>query len=324
MINPSDTIIAYLTDKDIRHHATSGGIGSGVVKELFKRGLIKSAISHIYNQENHRYTPIIIHKEEDYVVSGSIYHEINLIKFVSENIKNIKSPFACFALPCQVTPIKHILDKHNIESYIIELTCSSQQSFEATEFLIKNCNLTTEQILSIRYRGGGWPGGITITLKNGTSVFLDNNTSLWTQIFHSHLFIMPRCFFCSPTRNTGSDLILADPWMIDQPAKEKEGRSLCRVKTPKMSSLLSYMANDGLIACEKRSEDDFRYSQMGTIIRKNFNFRHPKITRFTRDLLRNKPYRKIVLSNIYFFKLHCFVYKTIFRVLHKVDYIFNR
>lgn len=324
MIKPSDTIIAYFADTVIRHKATSGGVGSCIIKELFNRKRINSSISFKFDKENLKYSPELIQSYDDYAVSGSIYHEINLINFIKENIGNIKSPFACFALPCQVTPIKSILDKNNIESYIIELTCSSQQRYEATEFLIKKSNINKKDISMIRYRGNGWPGGTHITLHNGESIFFDNTNSIWTKIFHSHLFIVQRCFLCSPTKETASDIILADPWNIDHPKDEKEGRSLCFIKTLKMASLLNELADESAIIYEKRDRTDFLRSQLGVIIRKNFNLKHKGLTKLNKKILNSELYRNIVLKSDFTFKLHCFIYKYTFRILHKIEKTLNK
>lgn len=324
MIHKERSIIAYYADPAIRHQATSGGIGSGIIKELFNRKKINSAISYRFETNELKYIPRIITDSNSYTVSGSIYHEINLIGFIKENVGNIISPFACFSLPCQVEPIKRILEKHNIESYIIELTCSSQQSYEATEFLIKREGLKKEDISMIRYRGNGWPGGVTITTKGGKHFFFDNNNSIWTKIFHSHLFIMPRCFFCSPTKKTTSDIIIADPWNIDKPGEEKEGRTLCYIKTEKMASFLNEIFSDSLFSYEAIDNDALYNSQRGTIVRKKFNLKHNKLTRITKNLFTSRLYRSIALKNNTIFGVHCFIYKYVFKILHKIEKTINR
>lgn len=226
MVETDNILLAFSTNTSTRHHSTSGGIGNSIVQHLFNTKRIKSAISFKFQQETLEYIPYIANDINEYKVLGSIYHEINLIRFIKENIGEIKSPFACFALPCQVTPILSILKKAKIEAYIIELTCSSQQSIEATQYLIKRSGISLNDIQDIKYRGGGWPSGIRIITKDNKEMFYHNNNSLWTKIFHSHLFIQSRCFFCSTEKRTGADLQLADPWGIDLIDSQTEGRSL--------------------------------------------------------------------------------------------------
>ena len=150
MIQNNDIILAYSNASVVRKMATSGGIGSHVLQYLFATGAVRSAVSYEFDVCSLKYQPCVITSADDYQIVGSIYHEINLYKFIKENLHLIKSPFLCFALPCQVNPIKTLLDKQGIESYIIELTCSSQQTFEATEYLLQRVGVDKEQVLSIR------------------------------------------------------------------------------------------------------------------------------------------------------------------------------
>lgn len=319
IIQCDDVILAYSNDVEIRYSATSGGIGSVLVHRMFERGIINSAISYEYNNKSLKYIPRIITSSKEYTVSGSIYHEISLYAYIREHINEIKSPFLCFALPCQVNPIKKLLDDNGIISYIIELTCSSQQSFEATEYMLKRVGVKKSDVSFLRYRGEGWPGGIRIELNNGTCVKVPNNDSVWTKIFHSHLFIMPRCFFCQPVRKTASDIKLADPWGIDFIGKETKGRSLCHVKSNNMAEILNEMFNDGLIVYENREKSDFLYSQRGIIARKKYNLRHPQITKWVKAILSNGLYRKIILSSTFFFRVHCYIYTHGYRYLYKME-----
>lgn len=190
------TYVGYAVDSTVRHLATSGGVGSSLLKYLFDKGDICTSITFDYDDKALRYVPRLIYRYEDYRMTGSIYHEINLIQFVREHVNEIKGGFACFVLPCQARAIRSILDRSNIASVLIGLTCSSQQDLEATYYLIKYLKINRDEVVFIQYRGNGWPSGIQIFKKDGTKIFVSNNKSIWTQIFHSRLFIQSRCFEC--------------------------------------------------------------------------------------------------------------------------------
>lgn len=68
-------------DSTVRYMATSGGVGSYLLKYLFDKGEIHTAITFDYDNEILKYVPRLIYKYEDYKMTGSIYHEINLIQF---------------------------------------------------------------------------------------------------------------------------------------------------------------------------------------------------------------------------------------------------
>lgn len=319
MVKAEDILLAFSTNQSTRYHSTSGGVGSAIIQHLFKTNRIKSAVSFKFQQDTLEYVPRIVNNTNEYRVSGSIYHEISLVKFIKDNIDKIESPFACFAIPCQVAPILNILEKAGIEAYVIELTCSSQQSIEATQYLIKRSGIEPSDIQDIKYRGGGWPSGIRITTKEGKEVFYHNNNSLWTKIFHSHIFIQPRCFFCGTDKKTRSDIQLADPWGIDAIDSQTEGRSMCYVKSDKIATILTEMHADGFISYEKIDKQSFIRSQAGTLIRKNYNLKHKKFTKFIKAIIQHPIYKKIVLSSGTLFALHCFFYTSMYRILHKIS-----
>ena len=220
------TYIGYSTDERLRWHATSGGVGSAMLHYLFATKQVETAVSFYYDAATLQYMPKLIYSFEDYQPVGSIYHEIDLPKFVKSHLNDIKGGFACFCLPCQTKPIRHYVESAGHACFIIGLVCSSQQSFEATEYLLKRLHVQKNEVAHIQYRGKGWPSGVRILLKNGSEKFVPNGNSIWTQIFHSRLFVMPRCLRCKDTLNAHADVSIADPWLREYVDNETIGKTL--------------------------------------------------------------------------------------------------
>ena len=218
--------IAYSTDKELRWRATSGGAGSALLQYLFATKRVGTAVSFYYDVASLQYLPKLIYSFEEYQPVGSIYHEIDLPKFIKSHLDEIKGGFACFALPCQTRAIRHYVECAGHACFIIGLTCSSQQSFEATEYLLKRLHVRKADVAHIQYRGNGWPSGVQIRLKDGSEKFVPNGNSLWTQIFHSRLFVMPRCLRCQDTLNERADVTIADPWLREYMDSERIGKTL--------------------------------------------------------------------------------------------------
>lgn len=300
-----DYYIGYSCDSNVRYKATSGGIGTSIIKYLFDKGIINTTITFDFDKITLQYTPKLIYKYEDYKTTGSIYHEVKLVNYIRDNIKNIKGGFACFVLPCQAKAIRSILKKNGINSILIGLTCSSQQDIDATYYLLKRLNIKQEYVEYIQYRGNGWPSGIQITLKDNTQKTVPNNNSIWTQIFHSRLFIQKRCFKCQDTLNMNSDISLADPWLKDYLEKEKIGQTLISVNTELGNQILNNMNNSNYILLDRINEDKLITSQMHTIKRKTAYKRNITITKFLSKLYKSYLYKKIILLTPVFFKIHC-------------------
>ena len=303
------TYIGYSLDENLRWRAASGGVGSSILKYLFETKQIETAITFTFDSNSLRYIPKLIYSFDDYMPIGSIYQEIDLIQFIKNHLNDIHGGFACFSLPCQSRAIKYHLERTGHFCYIIGLTCSSQQSIEATEYLLKRIHIDRKDVTNIQYRGNGWPSGITIMLRSGEEKFVSNNFSIWTKIFHSRLFIMPRCFRCNDTLNLNADITLADPWLKDILSSETIGQTL----------IFENVCSDILIRACQRNYIQLQYinertavsSQQGTINRKE-KYRNKLITR--KILLfvnKNSIYKSVVKSIPFLFELHCKAQKII-------------
>lgn len=312
MIN---SYIGYSTNLELRKKSTSGGIGSSIIKYLFEEKIIHTSITFDFNASLLQYTPRLIHNFNEYQPTGSIYHEIKLIQFIRDNINQILGGFACFVLPCQARPISALLKKNNIPHILIGLTCSSQQNINATKYLLRRLDIEPKDVTHIQYRGMGWPSGITIKLKNSKDVFVPNNNSIWTDIFHSKLFIEDRCFFCQNTLNKDSDISLADPWLPDIISKETIGQSLVMINTVQGQDIIEKMANNNSITIKPIAENLILKSQQFTIERKEVFHKKKKIIKKIRLLYKNKLYQSLILKFNCMFNIHLKIKNRIEKLL---------
>lgn len=312
--------IGYSNDENIRYKATSGGIGSTVIKYLFENNIIQTSITFEFNSQTLEYEPKLIYSYDEYHITGSIYHEIKLIKYIKEHINFIKGCFACFVLPCQAKAIRSILDKAEIKNVLLGLTCSSQQSIYATHYLLKRLNINRDNVLNIQYRGMGWPSGIHITLKNRIIKLIPNNNSIWSNIFHSRLFIQKRCFNCNNTFNTDSDISLADPWLKEIYNEEKIGQSIIICNTIEGIKIIQELREKNYINLMDINYDKVIQSQIGTINRKKSYIANKNKVMYMKKIFSSHIYRKLVLSSSILFKLHNKI-KTKFEtyLLNKTD-----
>lgn len=300
-----EVFCGYSNAKKIRHLATSGGIASSLVLYMFKTKLIASALSFTWNESQLSYSPTIIEDADSYRCVGSIYQEISIIHFLKKNLDNIKSPFLCFALPCQARGIRALLEARGIKTYIIQLTCSSQQTKAATNYLLQRVCVSQNVVKYIKYRGNGWPSGVQIQTKGGNEIFIPNNNSIWMNIFHSRLFIQKRCRTCNPFLPVACDIAVADPWRIDSPTTEKEGRTLCAVYSEEMLDILKRMSDDGDLTLSSIDKKLYFYSQEFTIKQKRVFAENHIFVRLYEKIIYSKIYSKYVLSYNVLFDLHC-------------------
>lgn len=284
------------SDNNIRYKGSSGGVVTQIVKYLFETSQIKSAINFKFVCAE-LFSPKLIFSFNEYEHIGSIYHEINIYKFLKENINQLKTPVLITCLPCQVVSIRRFLNKNNIDSIIISLTCSNQLKKEATFYFLKKNKIDIDKITDFRYRGNGWPSGIQIK-TNEKEYFFHNNTSKWLDVFHSQIFSLDRCLSCKDTFGLNADFSIADPWLKRYIENDKIGSSIVISHTNKAENLiLDMIKNKKLNVEELLTAEEAIFSQKNTLQKKYILTKHKKIL---------KPLIKLFRTNLYknlFFKV---------------------
>jgi len=299
--------IGWSNDHDVRYRATSGGVGSTLVKYCFDKGFITHAMSFEFDEHTLRYYPVMVRSFADYKITASIYQEMDMWTFFRDNLTREvigEGQVLCFCLPCQTVSVRKIAERNGIRIIIIGLTCSSQQYFGATSYLLKRHGISPMEVSHIQYRGNGWPSGVQISLKTGQSIIVPNLDSIWTGIFHSRLFIPKRCFQCTDTLNDNADLTLADPWLPKYIKSETIGKTLVHANTDTGKRLLSSCLHDGYLTLEKITYEDIVSSQKFTIDRKA-RYRNNKrlVLRFA-SIFSNVLYRNLVLNTRIGYRIH--------------------
>lgn len=295
--------LAYSADPDLRYKGTSGGVGSALLKYLFEKGIIQTAVSFEYDAEKLQYVPRLIHAYEEYRPVGSIYHEIKLVDFIRQNAGAIRGGFACFCLPCQALAIRRAVEQSHRECILLGLACSSQQDVAATRYLLKRLGIRPEEVRRIQYRGNGWPSGVQIQLADGQTRIIPNLHSIWSEIFHSRLFVQPRCFRCENTLNDHADFGLADPWLASLQADVGAGKTLVMVNTPAGEALWAEAGPQTCVS-EPVPEAVAAASQAGTIRRKQNYARHPWKRSWLLRLNASPGYRRLATLHPVLFGLH--------------------
>lgn len=306
--------ILFSSENSIRYQGSSGGVITEIVKYLFHNKSIKSSIGFKFIGID-LFKPYFISSFEEYNQSGSVYHEIEIYKFLKENITQVKSPILITCLPCQVMPIKRLLLKNDIESIIISLVCSSQLEKEATYYFLKKNEINISEVTEFKYRGNGWPSGMQIKTNN-KEYFFHNNNSQWMDIFHSQIFNLNRCFSCKDTFGLKADITIGDPWLKRYVQNDNLGTSMVIAHTNLGESIITnMMANHKLKFVETLTSDETIFSQKGTLIKKYIFRKYRKKWMKLIKLFRTKFYT----NNFYYFSfIHRYVIFITIKILYKL------
>lgn len=308
--------VGYSTNSDIRWKASSGGVGTSIIKYLLSTDLFGTTVTYKFNKDTCQYKPAIIYSFEDYNNSGSIYQDIPLVSFIRNNINDIKSGIILTCMPCQVKPIKRMLEQRQIRHFIIELCCSGQTTIEGTWFYYKLLKIDKEDIIHMQYRGNGWPSGIKITMKDGSSITKKNYTYPWTLMHKSQLFRPKRCFYCTKKTTHESDISLADPWLKKFIDNDEIGNSIVIANTTLGKETVNKLLERKLVELKEIDKSTYIKSQLGTIESKAKSLDHRRFNKIVSVMSKdNSIYKKIATSSVLLLKTHNHLIKLLHRHL---------
>lgn len=241
--------IGHSTDMKIRWAASSGGLVTSILCFALENGLIDGAIVTRMSRSDPLKPQIILARKKEDILSsmGSKYCPVP----VNAKMSNIKEEkFAIVGLPCHIHGVRKVeMLRSDFRDKVVlrlGLFCSRGVNFLGTRFLLDRLGVQKEEILQINYRGSGWPGSLSVRLKNGKEIFYSYSRYM-TFLYAPFLFTPTRCMMCSDTTNVLADISFGDAWLPELKKSERIGMSIVVSRTPKGEYILQKMVSQGLI-----------------------------------------------------------------------------
>jgi coenzyme F420 hydrogenase subunit beta len=174
-------------------------------------------------------------KEEILLAAQSKYCPVPVNIGLNE-ISKTPGRYAIVGLPCHIQGArKAAWNNATLRDRLVlylGLACNHQPTFRATEYLLKRIGVPENQVDKIEYRSKGWPGKMTITLKDGRKKLVDHfSLPYWGGAF-SDFFYLARCIICEDKLSEYADLSFMDAWLPEFSEKRMcESISVSRTQT---------------------------------------------------------------------------------------------
>lgn len=296
--------IGYSTDDLIRYKASSGGIGTSIIKYLLSTSEYDTSMTFVYDKEKCGYIPKLIYDFNEINICGSVYQDIDIFSFLKENISSIKNGIIVTCMPCQVQGIRSVLDRNNINNFIISFCCSGQTTLEGTWLCYRYMGIDKSQVINMQYRGNGWPSGIQIELFDGKKIYKNNYTNPWRLMHQSKLFRPKRCLMCKEDISYKADVSLADPWLGKYKISDKIGHTMFLINTEKGLAFIEEMKNKSLLRLIDSSVEDYIEAQGHTIMAKDKASLEKKFNNILSKMGNNILYKKIMTLSPFMLRFH--------------------
>jgi coenzyme F420-reducing hydrogenase beta subunit len=282
-------------DYDTRYKGASGGFVTELTRYLYEKGRIQTSINFQFSHTDELFTPSLIHSFDEYNQVGSIYHEINIVKFVKDNLSEIRGTVLVVCLPCQARGLRVLLKKKGIDCIIVSLICSGQTKIEGTLAFLKYRGLQVKDIHTFRYRGNGWPSGIMIETQEGRTI-KDNNIGGDWGSFRKRPYSFSRCISCSDSFGSVADFTVGDPWYKEYKANETTGCNVVGALTFLAVDVIECMLAGSFIHVkEKIDNETLLFSQESSIRGKKVRRENKQLFAFFQKLMSSELYR--IISN---------------------------
>jgi len=260
--------VGYSNEQRIRYNATSGGLVTALLTFALDEGIIDGALVTRMNPERPLEPEPFIAKSRNELISSSKskycpVHISSALRQISEE----KGKFAVVGLPCHIQGIRKAerMNKCLQEKIRLHfgLFCSHTPSFLATNYLLWTLGIKKEDISKIDYRGRGWPGGMSILLRNGRRIFIPHqHPATWGRVFGEYFYPF-RCTLCSDATAELSDLSFGDPWNLSIPGSKS---SLVIVRSRIAADLIRDALSQRKIELTSLKPEEVIYSQKGNLL----------------------------------------------------------
>jgi coenzyme F420 hydrogenase subunit beta len=256
--NYKKIFVGYFKDKDIRKNASSGGIISGAQSYLLEKKKVGGVVTLRMRKDKPYLTePIIARSRKEVMEGAQSKYTISPVNQILSKTSNFELPIVYTGLPDQVASIRKLQAANHDSVKKIEYVFGifhgeSLYSSAITSFLrahgVKNIN----DVVSLRYRDGEWPGNMKVVLKNGRIISVKKFHANYLIPSHITKFSLYQVDYT----NELADISVGDAWA---PTYEErgDGWSVIIARTEKGLELLNSMLEEDKIFLKEISEDEF-------------------------------------------------------------------
>ena len=265
--NHINCYVGHATDYEIRYNSASGGLVTTLLIFALEEGIIDGAlVTKMKKDKPLEPEPFIARTKGDIIeASKSKYCPVpaNIaLKEILESKEGEK--FAVVGLPCHIHGIRKAeqINKKLKEKIVlyIGVFCAKTVNFMGTEFLLQKVGIAKNDIKKINYRGEGWPGKMTLKLRNnGTKII--PYPAYWNGFVS---FFYPfRCTLCSDWTSDLSDISFGDAWLPEILERDRIGTSLIITRNEACNNILQQMISQSKIELNEITRNKVVISQRG-------------------------------------------------------------
>jgi coenzyme F420 hydrogenase subunit beta len=258
--------VGHATDYDIRYNSASGGLVTALLIFALEQGMIDGALVTGMRKDKPLEPQPFIARTRDEIIEAakSKYCPVPANIALKEILKaKEREKFAVVGLPCHIHGIKKAesVNKKLKDRIVLHIGifCGHAPTSLWTEFHLRRKGIKKEAVAKLNYRGEGWPGRMSISLKDGSNRFILYGDA-WGCF--SNLFYYGRCILCCDQAAELADISFGDAWLPEFTG-DRVGKSIVICRNRRGEEILQNAASHEKLELDRVSGDKAIRSQRG-------------------------------------------------------------
>lgn len=258
--------VGHVVEGDYRRNASSGGMGTWILKELFEKGLVDHIIHVKKSEDNEKLFQYDISSSLSEIQAGAKtrYYPVE----ISEVIKKVKETpgnYAVIGIPSFIYAIRLLAKQDEIVNerikYTVGLICGHQKSSKFAEAMAWQVGIEPGNLLDIDFRhkltdrpanqyGVKMVGYIEGELKT----IVKPKDELFGQDWGWGLFKPTASNFTDDVFNETADIVLGDAWLSEYEL-DSEGNNIVIVRNTEISQLIVEAINSNRLKMDSVNKE---------------------------------------------------------------------
>jgi len=266
---------AHTTRADVRFTASSGGALTAILIHLLETKQVDFVVHNRADDANPLANITVASHTVDEIKAGagSRYAPSSPLANL-ETYLTTGETFAVVGKPCDIAALRALgRQDPRIEKqipFMVSFFCAGVPSLHGARKVVEKMGASNDDVIGFRYRGHGWPGLATATLKDGSKREMSYFES-WGDVLSSH--VQFRCKVCPDGVGAFADIVCADAWHCDERGypifEEEEGKSLIITRTKCGNHLYEQILQAKKLVGSSISIDAIDAMQPGQVWRKS-------------------------------------------------------
>jgi coenzyme F420 hydrogenase subunit beta len=208
----------FSNDPEVLQRASSGGLVSSILIYALENKIINGAVVTRLSKEEPLKPEVFIARTKEEVLSAaqSKYVPVPVNNIIDQLLRE-EGNFAIVGLPCHIQGIRkaeQLNAKLKTKMVLhLGLICGHTDNLQATHLHMEKTNVSLKCLDKIEYRGGNWPGEVTLSLKDGTIMSEKYKNSTFKHLHTCGFFMPSHCTVCSDAMNELADISFGDAWL---------------------------------------------------------------------------------------------------------------